>query len=233
MNNSSYIITCAGKKPYYLTQNLIISMIRAKNGFPKLSFAEFSKKLNEITSSMNGNQNFTSLQAQVNTLITEGEAYQALATKAASRDKDAIIARDASREKVTDLLHTISYGVTAIANNNVAILSSSGFSYMQPSKPTAPMTKPAVPKLRSGVNSGEITCKTSAQAGMKSVNYYITTDAAALTDAGTNTWDVTTYNATKYTFTALTPGQRYYIRVGLVGVRGQEVLSDAIPYIAQ
>src|SRR5437764_15484931 len=109
---------------------------------------------------MNGNQNSTSLQAQVNTLITEVEGYQVLATKAAGRDKDAIIASDASREKVTDLLHTISYGVTAIANNNVAILSSSGFSYMQPSKPTAPMTKPAVPTLRSCVYRGDITCQT-------------------------------------------------------------------------
>jgi hypothetical protein len=208
-------------------------MFRATNGFPKLSLAEFTKKLNEIISSMNGNQNFTSLQAQVNALITEADTYQASVIKAASRDKDAIIARDANREKVTELLHSLSWSVTAIANNNVAILSSSGFSYTQPKKPTAPMTKPAVPKLSSGVNSGEINCKTAAQAGMKSVNYYISTDAAALTDNGTDTWDVTTYNATKFTFTDLTPAQRYYIRIGLVGVRGQEVLSDAIPYIAQ
>jgi hypothetical protein len=68
---------------------------------------------------------------------------------------------------------------------------------------------------------------------MKSVNYYITSDAAALTDTGTNTWTVTSYNKSKFTFTDLVPGQRYYIKIGLVGVRGQEVLSEAMPYIAQ
>jgi hypothetical protein len=208
-------------------------MIRATNGFPKLSLAEFTKKLNEIISCMNGNQNFISLQAQVNTLITEAANYQALVTKAASRDKDAIIARDASRQNVTELLHTIGWGVSSIANNNIAILSSSGFSYTQPSKPTPAMTKPDVPKLASGVNTGEIDCKAATQMGMKSVNYYITTDAAALTDAGTNTWTVTSYAKSKFTFTNLVPGQRYYIRIGLVGVRGQEVVSDSISYIAQ
>jgi hypothetical protein len=208
-------------------------MLRVTNGFAKLSQAEFNQKLHVITGSMNGNQNFTSLQAQVNTLMTEADNYEALATKAASRDKDAIIARDASREKVTELLHTLGWSVSAIASNDEGILSSSGFSYTQPSKPTPPMTKPPVPKLASGVNSGEIECKAATQMGMKSVNYYITTDAAALTDKGTNTWNVTSYNAARYTFTDLTPGQRYYIRIGLVGVRGQEVLSEAIPYIAQ
>jgi hypothetical protein len=114
-----------------------------------------------------------------------------------------------------------------------AILPSSGFRYTQPSKPTPPLTKPDVPKPASGVNTGEINCKTATQLGMKSVNYYITSDAAALTDTGTNTWTVTSYNKSKFTFTDLVPGQRYYIKIGLVGVRGQEVLSEAIPYIAQ
>jgi hypothetical protein len=208
-------------------------MIRVTNGFPKLSLAEFTQKLNEITSSMNSNPNFTSLQGQVNALITEAANYQALVTKAASRDKEAIIGRDASREKVTELLHNLGWGVSAIANNDIAILSSSGFPYTQPQKPTPPMTKPGVPKLASGVHTGEINCKAATQMGMKSVNYYITTDTAALTDAGTNTWNVTSYNKSKFTFTNLVPGQRYYIRIGLVGVRGQEVVSDAISYIAQ
>jgi len=208
-------------------------MIRVVNGFDKLTLPEFSQRLNAITNSMKGNPNFTSLQPAVDALVTEATNYQAVALKALGRDKDAIIAREASRQKVTNMLHNLGYSVSAIADGNIEVLSSSGFSYTQPKKPSPPLQKPTVPQLASGINSGEIDCKATRQTGMCSVKYYITTDAAALTATGTDAWDVISYNKTKYTFSDLVPGQRYYIRIGLVGVRGQEVISDAVSYIAQ
>jgi hypothetical protein len=84
-----------------------------------------------------------------------------------------------------------------------------------------------------GVNNGGIDCKTATQPGMKSVNYYITADAAALSAKDNTEWTIVSYNKTRFTFIGLQAGQRYYIKVGLVGVRGQEVISDAISYIAQ
>jgi hypothetical protein len=208
-------------------------MIKVINGFNKLSLAEFSQRLNSIIDSMNGNHNFTELQAAVNALITEATNYQALALKALGRDKEAILSRDASREKITNMLHNLGYSVSSVADSNVEVLASSGFSYTQPKKPTPPLQKPDVPKLASGVNAGEIECKAATQKGMCAVNYYITSDAAALSAKTSEAWQITTYNKTKYTFSDLTPGQRYYIKVGLIGVRGQEVVSDSVPYIAQ
>jgi hypothetical protein len=208
-------------------------MIKVVNGFDKLSLPEFSQRLNAIIKSMNSNPNFTELQTAINALITEATNYQALALKALGRDKEAIIARDASRQKITNLLHNLGYSVSAIADGNIEVLASSGFSYTQPKKPTPPLQKPGVPKLASGINGGEIDCKAASQKGMRSVNYYITSDATALTAATSNGWQIISYNKTKYTFSDLTPGQRYYIKIGLIGVRGQEVTSEPISYIAQ
>jgi hypothetical protein len=208
-------------------------MIRVTNGFNKLSQAEFSQNLASIVACMTNNTAFASLQTAVTALSTEADVYDALAIKAMSRSKDAIIARDASRVKVTAMLHSIGFSVSSIANGDLEILSSSGYQYTQPAKPTPNMQRPATPKLRSGVNSGEIVCKTATQSGMKSVKYYITTDAAALAATSSAAWNVESSNKIKYTFSNLIPGQRYYIKVGMVGVREQEVTSEAVSYIAQ
>jgi hypothetical protein len=208
-------------------------MIRATNGFAKLNLLQFRQALTVIAQSMNGNPHFTSLQPKVDILNTEAVNYDAVSLKALTRDKSAIIARDAARKRITGMLHNIGYSVSAIANGDTEILDSSGFQYTQPSKPTPPMSKPANPKLANGVNSGQIDCKAISQAGLRSVNYYITSDAALGASEGTSGWNSFSYNKTKFTFTNLIPGQRYYIRIGLVGVRGQEVLSDVVSFIAQ
>jgi hypothetical protein len=208
-------------------------MKRVTNGFASLGIAQFTQQLQLIVSRMTGNTNFTSLQTEVQALSTEAANFYALATKAASRDTGVILARDASREKVINMLHDLGMDVTAIAKGDVEILASSGFPYTQPKRTSPPMEKPAPPKLASGTNNGEIECKTFTQVGMKSVNYYITADSAAIATEGTSGWNVTSFNKTKYTFDSLVPGQRYHIKVGLVGVRGQEVISNAVSYIAQ
>jgi hypothetical protein len=208
-------------------------MKRVINGFAKMSIPEFSQRLKVIVTCMTGNANFTSLQTAVQALSTEASIYYELAIQAEQREKSVVLARDASRAKLTDVLHSIGYTVSGIAEGNEQILSSSGYSYTQPKKPTPPMERPAPPKLSSGVNSGEIECRTVTQPGMKSVNYYYTTDATALTADNNDAWDIASYNKTKYVITNLIPGQRYYVMVGIIGVRGQEVFSDSVSYIAQ
>lgn len=208
-------------------------MDRVTNGYANLSIPAFSQLLDVIVANMSDNANFPDLQQEVQALKTDANNYQTLVTKAASRDKNVILARDAGREAIINRLHALGLGVSAVAKGNTEILASSGFPYTQPRKTTPPLQKPPVPTVGLGVNNGEIECKTATQPGYKSVNYYITADAAALTAKDNAGWTVVSYNKTRFTFTDLQPGQRYYIKVGLVGVRGQEVISDPVSYIAQ
>lgn len=208
-------------------------MKRVTNGFNRMSIPDFSQRLKVIVTCMTGNANFTTLQTAVQALSVEATIFYDLAVEAEQRQKGVILARSASRIKLTDMLHSIGYGVSNIAEGSEQILASSGFEYTQPKKPTPDMQRPAPPTLASGINLGEIECKTVSQAGMKSVNYYITADATAISASNNDAWDIMSYNKSKYTFYNLIPGQRYFIKVGLIGVRGQEVISDPVSYIAQ
>jgi len=208
-------------------------MIRVTNGFGNLSFANFSKLLAYIIQSMTNNPNFTTLQTQVAALSTAADDYYVLDAKAEKRDKDVLLARNTARAEITNLLHDMGMDVSAVAKSDTTILSSSGFRYTKPAQKSLPLQKPAPPQVSLGINNGDLACKTSSQKGAKAVNYYITEDETALSAGAASNWDVTTWNSTKYTFSNLTPGKRYYIKVGLVGVRGQEVISDPVSYIPQ
>jgi hypothetical protein len=208
-------------------------MNKTTNGFNRLSWAEFRKQLGVIVDSTTGNPYFPALQSQVAALSASADKYYVLDTKAEKRDKDVILARNTGRIEITNVLHELGLDVTAVAKGDVTVLSSSGFPYTKPAQKTLPLQKPAPPKVSSGINNGDIACKTTPQKGTKAVNYYITSDAAALAAGADVNWDVTSWNSTRYTFSNLTPGQRYYIKVGLIGVRGQEAISDTVSYIPQ
>lgn len=207
-------------------------MKKTTNGFPKLSAAQFTQKLRVIISSMSNNATFASLQPQVDQLITKANAYYTLDAKAAKRDRDILLARKAGRLDITEFLHQLGFSVSAIANGNPEVLSSSGFPFSKVPQKTNPMVKPEPPRVSSGTNNGDIDCRTSTQKGMKTVNYYISSSEGSLADSSAG-WNVISSNSAKYTFSNLISGQRYYIKVGLVGVRGQEVVSDPISYIPQ
>jgi len=209
-------------------------MANTTNVYNKLSWDGFRQLLNLINVSMTGNSYFPTLQPQVGVLNTKAENYYVLDTKAKKRDMDILIARNAARVEITNLLRQIGLVVSSICNGNEEMLSSSGFPYTKAKQKSPPMQKPTAPKLSVGVNSGVINCKTVSQKGRQSTKFYITAADTKTLEVGADAnWDVVTSTRTKYTFADLVPGQRYFIKVGMVGVRGQEVVSDAISYISQ
>jgi hypothetical protein len=217
----------------FFTNTILYSMPRITNGFEKLSLAVFRKKVDLIVANMTDNVNFPGLQPDVQDLAIALAAYKLLDDAAAGRDGQAILKRDIARVALTDQLHLLGNDVTSVAKNNVEMMASSGFNYTQPRKNSPNMTKPAPPTLKAGVNGGEISCRTSKQPGMTGVNYYITADTTALGATDGTGWEVVSINKVKYTFDSLVSGQRYYVKVGLVGVRNQEVFSDHVSYIPQ
>lgn len=209
-------------------------MKKTTNSFPRLTWAEFRKLLNVVVNSMTANPYFPTLQPQVAGLGALADNYYVLDTKASKRDRDVLIARNAARIELTNLLHQIGLVVSSICNGSEEMLSSSGYLFTKTKQKSPPMQKPKPPKLSMGVNSGVIDCKTVSQKGQQSTKFYITAADAKALEVGANAnWDVVTTTFTKYTFADLVPGQRYFVKVGMIGVRGQEVVSDATSYISQ
>jgi hypothetical protein len=203
-------------------------MKRVTNGFAKMSSPEFTQLLNSIVYSMTDNPNFPDLQEEVLALKKEATAYEDLYLNALNGGKDMIVARNASRIRLTESLHVLGMRVSAIANNDPQILASSGFRYTHTKQPTPSLVKPDAPKVTLGVNNGELVCKTKKQRGMKVINFLITD-----TPGNETSWQRITWYKTSYPFTKLTSGKRYYVKVSLFGVRGQEVTSEAVPFIPQ
>ncbi|MDQ6812331.1 MAG: hypothetical protein M3040_01125 [Bacteroidota bacterium] len=209
-------------------------MKKTTNGFAKLTWADFRKQLDVIVKSMTGNPNFSTLQAQVTALAAAADAYYVLDTKAETRDKNVLVVRNLARIEITNMLHRLGFGVTAVSIGNEEMLSSSGFPFTQPPQKTVPLTQPNPPVLSAGANKGVIKVKAKRQKGTVSYNYYITpAPTGGNTLSASATWDVSSHNAGKFDFADLVSSQPYLIKVGLVGVRGQEVISDAISYTPQ
>jgi hypothetical protein len=78
------------------------------------------------------------------------------------------------------------------------------------------------------VSAGEINVVAKKQVGNERVDYMISTDPTA-----ESSWKAYNSSKSKYLFTDLISGQRYYIKYALQGVRDQEVESDVVSYIAQ
>ncbi|MDQ6814629.1 MAG: hypothetical protein M3040_12890 [Bacteroidota bacterium] len=209
-------------------------MKKVTNGFQTLPLLKFRSQLAVIVTAMTGNAHFPTLQTQVSALTTAADNYYVLDTKAETRDKNAVIARNIARIEVTTMLHKLGFGVTAVSLGNEEILSSSGFPFTQPPQKTVPLRKPTPPKLSTGANNGVINVRVQRQKGTLAYNYYIAPAAAGgKTVSADATWHVISHNAGKYDFEDLVSSQPYLIKVGLVGVRGQEVISDAIAYTPQ
>jgi hypothetical protein len=203
-------------------------MKRVTNGFSKMSEPDFAQLLAIVIMSMTDNANFPTLQEGVAALRSEAAEYKERSIKALNGGKDMILARNASRGRAIDLLHLMGMQVSAIANGDEELLDSSGFPYTRTKQPTPALVKPPAPKVTLGVNRGELVCKTKKQKGMKVINFLITDDPT-----NESSWQKISWYKTTYTFTKLTSGKRYYIKVSLFGVRGQEVTSDAVAFIPQ
>jgi hypothetical protein len=201
--------------------------------FSRLNLAQFINLLHKVVTNMTDNPNFPTLQTQVNAFTTQVDTYITLAAKAEKRDQDAIIARDVQRRVMNSMLHDLGVEITAIAKGSEAILSSSGLPFSKTREVTPPMVQPATPVVSPAVNKGGINAKTKAQPGIKSANFYIAPLSAGLNADGSRPWQVYSHNKVKYTYTGLISGEAYIIQIGLVGVRGQEVISDPVTYIAQ
>ena len=177
---------------------------------------------------MLGNEHFPKRQEAVKALQTQQEEYLMLVANATGGGKEPIMLRDAKRSLVIDLLHRMGADVTADSNGDSIIVTTSGFPYTQAKKPTLPLVKPAPPKVKPGVNSGELQATGIRQNKNGAVMFLITD-----TPDSTFSWKPTPGTNIKVLFTGLESGKRYYVKYVLTGPNRQRVESDAVSYIPQ
>lgn len=199
--------------------------VRAINGYDKMSLADFQVQLNNVVQNMEGNRYFPMLQQQVIVLKTEEETFKRLAAFAEDGGKTAILKRDESRFKVTELLKQLGADVTAICRNNVEMFASSGLKYTGEKKTTPPLVQPDPPKVKRGTPNGVIAVSTRRQLGISSIIFMIA-------EHPEGEWKQFAGSRASIKWENLTRGKMYYIKVQFAGVRNQRVESDYISVVA-
>ena len=147
---------------------------------------------------------------------------------AATKNKVHIIEKNKLRKQLEHQLGRLAFYVMYMADDNVAILLSSGYNLTK--KPEGnQLAEPDAPVLTSRSNSGEITSMIRAVKGAKYYLFEIT--GGNLTED--SVWETHSCSRRKYTFTNLTPGQKYWVRVVVLGTGKQKVYSPTVSLWAQ
>ncbi|MDP4285429.1 MAG: hypothetical protein Q8891_13465 [Bacteroidota bacterium] len=201
---------------------------KISTNFVPYSDSDFQAKALFILRSMEGNPYFTNPVPPLDTISQLLSAYSEALQKAASNDKIAVSIKNQTRKALEYQLARLTLYVMYVADNDEAILLSSGYSLTKTPSPRKIEAAGNV-MLRSGGNSGELFSKIKAVKGAKSYLFEITNGRA--TEA--SVWE--DYNSSRCTFTFnhLTPGQLYSVRVAALGTGHQKIYSDVASQWAQ
>ena len=224
-----YVCDCKNEnnRRHFFTKNLFYMAINVKNGFNKLSESALLTEATFINAQVKGNDNFPDQQKGVDNNIRLTDTYRTDLEAAKNRNPEAIAKKNASKQALIEGLRIVGAGVAAAAQGDLVKLKSSGYPLPKTRSASPALTAPVAPKALTGINAGEIILKGKKQPGSRGVVYSITSNPE------TGNWSAFGSNLSKFTFTGLTSGVRYYMKYSLTGVRNQSVTSTVVSYIAQ
>ena len=139
-----------------------------------------------------------------------------------------VAAKDQSRKQLQPLLSQLGVYVMLVANGDKPALISSGFTLLKEHEPSY-ITNPGNVTLSNGISSGQMVASAKSVKGSKSCVFGL-----SLEMPGEDTlWMDTTTSASKYVYKDLVPGKQYWVRVAVVGSRGQVAYSPVASMFVQ
>jgi hypothetical protein len=201
---------------------------KISTNFVPYTDSDFRMATGIILRQMDSNPYFTDPVPPLDVIRELLSAYDAALLLAANKDKAAVARKNKARKILERQLSRLALYVMWIADENIAILLSSGYNLTKDPSPQKIGTLGNV-SLRSGANSGELIAKIGAVKGAKSYLFEITNGRAN----ENSVWD--DYNSSRCTFTfeRLTPGQLYSVRVAALGTGLQKTYSGIVFQWAQ
>jgi len=201
---------------------------KISTNFTPYTDSGFQVKALTILSNVVKNPHFTNPVPPLDTISQLLAEYTDALQKAASKDIVAVTIKNEIRKVLEHQLARLSLYVMYIANNNEAVLASSGYSFTKTPSPQK-MDGAGNVMLRSGGNPGEMIAKIDAVKGAKYYLFEITPGGAT----EDSVWE--DYNSSRCTFTfnRLTPGQLYSVRIAALGTGLQKTYSGVFSQWAQ
>ena len=190
--------------------------------------ADFLAFARNVVFNMQNNPHFPDPVPPLDTISELVNQFSDSLTDAATKNIVDITLKNQLRKQLEHQLGRLALYVMYVADESDAILVSSGYNLTK--KPVGnKLETPQQPTLRSGLNSGDITGMIKAVKGAKYYLFEIT--SGALT--GDSVWEMHSCSRRKYTFTNLTPGQKYWVRIAVLGTGKQKVYSSPASLWAQ
>jgi hypothetical protein len=170
--------------------------------------SDFQGKSKYVLSSLTGNPAFPQTVPPLADLSTAINAYGSALVGAASGTHAMVAAKNERRAELEAIYTQLGMYVMYVANGNLEILVSSGYTVAKDREPVY-ISNPGNVTLINGVTSGELESIVGAVKGSKLYLHQISE-----TEPTENTvWDTRTCSRCKYTFKGLVPGKKYWVRV--------------------
>src|ERR1035437_8892418 len=194
--------------------------------YRKLSDGNFVTKVSNIITAMTGNPDFPTPIPPLSDLSAAlGEFVTAMAA-AGEGGKALVEIKNQKRIALAELVSQLGLFIMYTANGNTTVLAGTGYDLTKiPGSQT--LANPGAVKIKDGVSSGLLDTSLRRPSGAKSFLYQLTSDPLT----AQSTWQSVPGSKTKYTFTDLTPGQKYWVRFGAVGKGSEIAFSD--PYLSR
>jgi len=183
-----------------------------------LALAQLAVYGQSIATAMSKNSNFPNLFPGVATLQSAVDNFSKAISNAHPGNKESTANVHAAELALNRVLKAIAAHVEYVSNNDETIALSSGFSLRQPNQPGAHTFD-----ATHGLHSGTVNLKSPAR-GNASYVWQFTPDPPE--DAGWQTSAITMQAS--HVVKGLKAGSKYWFRVGLVTVSGQQPYSDPL-----
>ena len=161
----------------------------------------------------------------INQLVNE---FSNALSEAAMKNKGDIAEKNTLRKRLEHQLGRLALYVMYVADDDVNILISSGYNLTK-KRMRNKLAEPDMPTLTSVANSGMIMCMIKAVKGARHYLHEISSDPFAPNAI----WETHSCSRRKYTFSNLTSGQKYWVRVAVLGTGKLKMVSAMASLWAQ
>jgi hypothetical protein len=196
--------------------------------FAKYTDANLQTKAENILLSLQGNPAFPVTVPTVADLQTSVTAYSSALYAATNRSRDNVAVKNQCRVALEAMLVQLGLSVMNIANGDVTMLTSSGFTLSKTGSPVY-ISNPGNVTLSNGISSGQLVTSVNAVAGASSYLHEITADPIA----DSSTWQSTPSTKSKHVFTNLEAGKKYWVRAAAIGTGSQIAYGPASAQFVQ
>jgi len=196
--------------------------------FGNYADADLKEKAIYILTSMTANPNFEAPVPPLTDLQSAITTYSKALEAAAGLDRVKVAEKNQAREVLQGILNQLGMYVMYVANGDLYVLVSSGYSIAKTPEP-GKLANPGNVTLSNGVTSGQMAGSVKRTKYAKMYSFDITDQLP--TEA--TDWVSTHTTTCKHVFNGLTPGKQYWVRVAAIGTAGQVTFSPVATLFVQ